>query len=456
MRRVIPLFFSAFAVVFLCECDGSAQSSAPKTLVFDRTSLVPRTDRLIVGVGVHFGIGGDYNYVAGKAAAAIKELGVDSFRDDLPWSSFDQPGLPAGEHGPRKLFDFLKLAAARPLIILGYPNPAKPGGNPPITDPGRSGFADFAARAAAATKSFDPIYEVWNEWNMNAKAVSSPQEWLVGPGEASDPRAAQYYAALARAAIPAIEKSEPGSPILSGAVGMDKDWLWTKAIVEKGALQGATGLSVHLYNQCEPETDKRTATEMIDRLIALQADLSRGKPGGEVPIYVTEVGWPTALRVCVISKQAAADNIAQLLLWSAATPWLKGTWIYQLKDQGQDANEMEHTFGLYDYDYHPKPAACAMKKAMEIIKASKAYRLERPSPATFVLQVSTERGLRLIAWTTSDSDKALLTIAGAVQPKVQRLCNGPVQFDGEIPVGGEPVIIDITGSDSATVLVRSE
>jgi len=26
---------------------------------------------------------------------------------------------------------------------------------------------------------------------------------------------------------------------------------------------------------------------------------------------------------------------------------------YQLKDR--DLNEMDHTFGLYDYDYHPKP-----------------------------------------------------------------------------------------------------
>jgi hypothetical protein len=432
----------------LCNCDGNAQSAGTKPIVFDSTSLTPRTDPLIIGVGIHFGIGGEYNYVADKTAAAIRELGADSFRDDLPWSTFDLPGRPAGDPEPRKLFDFLKLGVARPLIVVGHPNPAIAGGNPPITDAGRAAFADFAARAAMATKSFKPIYEVWNEWNMNAKPVSDPKQWLVGPGEASDPRAAVNYTALAQAAIPAIEKAEPGSTVLSGAVGMDQDWLWTRSIVEDGAINGATALSVHLYNHCDADIGKRTATEMIDRLTLLQASLK--KSAAEMPIYVTEVGWPTALRPCVISKQAAADNIAQFLLWSAATPWLKGAWIYQLKDQGRDPNEMEQNFGVYDYDYRPKPAACAMREATKIIKASRAFRMERPAPGVFIIQVSGEQGLRLVAWTTDEAARTAIAVSGGTI-KAQRLCNGPLPFDGRVAIGPEPVIVDIAGSETVSV-----
>lgn len=426
---------------------NSAEQSPAKTLAFDKSMLITRPDSLTIGVAVHFGIGGEYNYVAEKSAELLRELGADSYRDDLPWNVFDSPGSVPGRYQPKKLFDFMAIASGKPLLVAGYPHPLVPGGNPPLDEAGRKAFSDFFVRAARATQPFQPIYEVWNEWNMNAVAG---RPWLTGAGEASDPRAAVNYAALAKATVAELRRAVPEATLLAGAVGVDPQWQWAKAVVDDGATRDAA-LSVHLYNQCEADLAKRTASEMIDRLQDLQAKIAGNGP--PVPLYVTEFGWPTALKTCVISRQTAADNIAQFLFWSSATPWVKGTWIYQLKDQGTNLDDMESTFGLYDYDYKPKPAACAVRNAIRLIRSAGASRLERPFPDVFVLHLSSETGTRLVAWTGRDAAKATLELpAGS---NAGPLCNGKAgEIAGPLMLGPEPIVIDMSASGPIDVKVR--
>ncbi|MFG1333726.1 cellulase family glycosylhydrolase [Xanthobacter autotrophicus] len=433
------LFLSAFA--------STAKAADVKTLSFSRAPLAARQPPLVIGVGVHFGIGGTFNYVPETTAARIRDLGVDSFRDDLPWPVFDAPGAAIGQPQPARLFRFMTLTQAQPLLILGHSNPAVPGGEKPMNVKGRTAFADFTVRAAAATRPFNPMFEIWNEWNLTG---GQRPPWLTGAGSPSDPRAATHYSALARAAVPSLRAADPKATILSGAAGIDPGWQWTKAIVQDGALEGASGLSVHYYNHCEPDIRTRTATDIVNRLTDLQG-LLRSRTGSDVPIFLTEFGWPTANRPCVISRQAAADNIAQMLLWSAATPWLKGLWVYQLKDQGRDLDELEDNFGLYDYDYNPKPAACAVREAIRLIKAAGSFRLERPFQDLFVLQASTPEGIRLVSWTSRTDTRGILRFRGGEPHRATGLCNPrPAEQANGIAVGPEPVIIDI-GAAQLTV-----
>ncbi|MGF9563039.1 hypothetical protein [Neorhizobium sp. JUb45] len=419
---------------------GVALSADSASTSFDRADLVARPEPLVIGVGVHFGIGGEYNYVAGKTAALIKDMGFASYRDDLAWPAFDQPGAKQGRPEPKQLFDFMKLKAARPLLILGHGNPQVAGGDPPITEAGRKAFADFAARAAAAAEPFDPIYEIWNEWNLTAR-FSLP--FLIGPGKPDDPRAAMHYAALAKAAVPAIAEAALGAPLLVGAVGVDSGWQWTKAVVNDAAIVAPAGLSVHMYNHCEPDVAKRNATELVDRLEDLQKMLS-GKDGKQVPVSVTEFGWPTAKQPCVIDERAQADNIAQFLLWSAATPWMKGAWVYQLKDQGRDKNDLEANFGLFDYDYKPKPAACAVREVIRLVKDAKAFHLSRPMPDVFVLAMDDGSDVRLATWTTRAEIRADMSMPTASAVKAQVLCAAePVADAAHFEIGATPVVVEL-------------
>jgi hypothetical protein len=429
---------------------GVALSADNAAFSISRTDLVARPQPLIMGIGVHFGIGGDFNYVPQKTAALIQEMGFSSYRDDLAWPAYDQPGATAGNPQPKQLFDFMKLHAARPLLILGHSNSAVKDGNPPITEAGRKAFADFAARAAVAAKPFDPIYEIWNEWNLTAK-FSLP--FLVGPGAEGDPRAAMYYTALAKATVPAVAKAVPGSPLMVGAVGVDSGWQWTEAAVDAGAVAAPAQLSVHMYNQCEPDVGKRNATELIDRLGSLQTALS-AKTGQAVPISVTEFGWPTAKQPCVISRQAAADYTAQFLLWSAAQPWVKGAWIYELKDQGRDQNNIEDNFGLFDYDYNPKPAACEVGQVIGMLRQAKSFKLSRPLPDVFVLAIDDGAGMKLATWTTSSETKANLTLAGGAV-KAQPLCGSASgTASATVAIGPTPVIFSVSASSLSAKLSK--
>ena len=439
--RLLAATRGALVAATLCSVAGAAIGAEVKTLSFTPAPQPARPDPLKIGVGVHFGIGGNFNYVPETSAALIRELGVDSFRDDLAWPVFDEPRPDPNVQQPSRLFDFMKLTTARPLLILGHSNPAVAGGVKPMNDAGRAAFADFTVRAAAATKPFNAMFEIWNEWNLTS---GQRPPWLVGAGPALDPRAAVHYAALARASIPPLRAAEPGALILSGAAGVDPGWSWTRAIVRDGALEGASGLSVHVYNHCEPDIARRNATDVIDHLEAAQG-LLRTQTGKVVPLYLTEFGWPTARQPCVISRQAAADYIAQVLLWSAATPWLKGAWVYQLKDQGRSPDELEDNFGLYDFDYKPKPAACAVREAVKLIRTAGTFRIERPFRDLFILRAATPEGLRLVAWTTRTERTGTLRLAQGQPRRAAALCNPlpPGPDARTINVGPEPVVVDI-------------
>jgi hypothetical protein len=415
-------------------------SSGPRAIAIGEP-VSARSDALIVGASVHFGIGGEYGYDPQRSAAAIHDLGLTSYRDDLGWRPFQDPAEGRPGQRPRKLYGFMQEKAARPLLVIGHPNPLVPGGDPPISAAAQDSFATFARDAAIAMKPFDPMYEIWNEWNMNAVRG---QPWLVGPGDPSDPRAAVHYAELAKKASGEIAKASPGSTILVGAVGIDNDWSWTKAMVGMGGLENASGLSVHLYNHCVADQSKRTATEMIDRLADLQKFLRTRSNGADYPVYVTEFGWPTIETQCIITPDAAAANIAQFILWASATPWLKGAWIYELKNSHQDPKDLESGFGIYDYNYAPKPAACMTKESVQLIQSAKSIRLYRPTADIFLLQLTQQAGSTVVAWATPGSHATLSLPVDKKQSKVRMLCGSAVAGQ-TVDVGAIPVIISDAG-----------
>ncbi len=415
----------------------STSSPGPLRALLDGP-LSPRPVPLILGVGVHFGIGGEYNYDPTLTAQAINTVGASSFRDDLTWSGFKGAGMAApGSMRPRQAA-FLAATKARPLFILDHPNPAIGGDGVPITDAGRAAFASFAGDAARQTARRNPIYEIWNEWNLNAAPAMGK---LIGPAAPGDPRGGASYAQLAAKATAAIRATQPGATILAGAAGTDEGWHWVRAVAGGGGLRGADGLSVHYYNHCaRPES--RTAAEAIGKIRALHAAMPNRR-GRATPIYVTEIGWPTTRGgSCDIARNDSGDNIAQFLLWSAATPWVRGVWIYQLKDQGQRPNEIEDNFGLFTYDYKPKPGACMVRDVSRLIAGAKSWRVDQPQPGLTVVRMDDGRSRKLIAWTDRASQNAQLVLDGAPMP-YRTVCAPDGPRDTTIPIGSRPVIVSL-------------
>jgi len=438
--KLVRLAQTLFVLGTVSFCYGAE----PVSVTLDNTSLVERKTPLLTGVGVHFGIGGERGYIPSKTVEALTELGVDSFRDDITWNSFDPNGNGTGNKSPR-LFNFLRMAPQRPLLIIGQSNPKIPQANPPVTDEGRRRFDAFVADVMQATAQFHPIFEIWNEWNLS---VAKLPKKLVGPGDGVDPRAAVNYARLASSAVAAAQAANPSAQVIYGGVGEDPDWKWLRAMVAEAKLSPKQPLSIHLYNHCAPPK-RRTATEMVDRLNQLQSIL--GRQQNPQPILVTEFGWPNSDGQCGgVPEKVVADNAAQFLLWASATPWMTGAWIYELKDSGRDKADREQSFGIFDFDYRPKPVACSVREAIKLIKSSKRFKLMRPTTDLFVLQLESQDGLRFVTWHTSLSQDSKLYVDGSVTARP--LCGTETTSQsGAINVSSVPTVIELRGENHAAL-----
>lgn len=408
----------------------------------DPSKLETRSAPMILGVGTHFGIGGEYGYDPVLSAQKIRELGFDSFRDDFSWEA-SQPSGPGDAVAPvDRLRVFMNLTNAQPLLILTGHHSRVDGGKAPLTGEARQHFAHFTSLAVRSTAKWRPMFEIWNEWNLTAERKEG---FLKGEGDASDPRAAVHYAPLAKVATAAAKAVDPAAPVLIGADAIDADWGWITSVVRRGGDAGADGISVHLYNHCERLASDRSARQAIDALQALH-DKLKAMNNREPRIYVTEVGWPTITgQGCVIDRKVAAQNFAQFILWSAAKPWVKGIWLYQLKDQGRDANELEHNFGLYDYDYRPKPAVCAVREAAALARGARGWRISRPNSDFFLAMADMPGGPRLIAWTSDESKRGKILLPDGRAASYSVLCSGVRANGGAIDVGAMPVVIDLAG-----------
>ena len=126
----------------------------------------------------------------------------------------------------------------------------------------------------------------------------------------------------------------------------------------------------------------------------------------------------------------------------AATPWMKGAWVYQMKDQGQDPAALEDNFGLYDYAYAPKPAACATREAIRVIRAAGPMKLEQPPPGLFVIETTTSAGRQLIAWTSQDNSSATFELPGGTEAEFAPLCQQGAKSN-RIRLGPTPVVINL-------------
>lgn len=427
----------------------AAQNGA-RTIQVVRNAMKARETRYIGGVQTHFAYAKSANYQVERTAKLVNELGFNSFRDDVYWNAFAPNWDLSGAHLPKELTEFWDKVSAKPLMIVNNGNAYIPGASPPVTEGGRAAFGSFAQRVANVTSHKSAMFEIWNEWNMNAVLG---RERLKGAGGANDPRASVNYAPLAVTASKSIRDKNPKATILIAASGDDEGWEWTKDVIRRGGLQYASGLSVHMYNHCTAP-QLRNATEFADRLDNLRSEMVK-LPGGEKPLYITEWGWPTGTNVCSVSEKNLADNVGQFLIYTAGTPWIAGTWYYELKDSGKNRADIQDNFGLYAYDVGAKSAACTARESMALINSAEAMEVERPYPNVFVAKIRVIWGTQIVAWTTSSNHSGSITIGGKFDFSARPMCGNkiPTSATRTIALGPTPTVVSIVSKDNFPITV---
>ncbi len=291
------------------------------------------------------------------ASNAMFELGVQSVRVDAPWASievargrYEIPGWlesavnTAREHG------------VQPLLILAYGHPSY-GTDKPRTDAAIAAFAAYASFVAKHFAGRVHWFDLWNEWDAHTGRTT--------PGSADD------YVALARRVYPAIKAANPDAVVLSGGItsfGLAQGWM--ERFFALGGAAFVDGVSLHPYNfeQRTANTPEAAIAE-LDRVHVLA--VSAGHP---LPIYVTEIGYPTYTGRGGVSRETAAAYLARFMLLASTRPYVAGVWWYCLRDQGADATNKEHNFGVLDSALHVKPAADALRSVGALLAAVGRFR----------------------------------------------------------------------------------
>jgi hypothetical protein len=203
---------------------------------------------------------------------AIARAGVRVYRDEISWGAVEP------EKGALTIPDWCRAYIQEgtrhnlePLIIADYANRHYDGGDFPTSDEARAGFARYAGTLARELQPDLQYIEVWNEW-CGGCGMGHP-----GPAEG--------YAPLYRQAAQAIREANPEATVIG--IGGEWDGKSFPQMMADGAGAAMDAFSIHPYHY-----PRLAGPWLRNHLLtaSAEAETAAGKP---VPLWITEVGWPT-------------------------------------------------------------------------------------------------------------------------------------------------------------------
>ena len=337
----------------------------------------------VVGVCAHEMHKGD---PSGRAYAMMRDAGITSVRTDAHWAYVErQPNQLKIEPSWQR---YLKETARHGLstqFILGYGNQHHGDGEKPRSEPVRAAYNRYVDFVTENLKGQVAYYEIWNEWD-----VEDPR----------DPAFTQDYARLIADAAGIIRQRDPAATVLAGAVtsqGIESGF--ALRLLENGLMQSVDGLSLHPYVHCRGWR-RNTPEAWIDWMAEVDKELTRAA-GRPVPLYLTEMAWPSHQGACGIDETLQAAYLARAFFLARTLPNIKGMWWYDFRNDGTDKTEREHNFGLVRQDFTPKPAYPVLAAISEIV-SQYAYlgRLENIANDVVMLRFARGEDELLVAWST--------------------------------------------------------
>ncbi|MEB0042409.1 MULTISPECIES: cellulase family glycosylhydrolase [unclassified Pseudomonas] len=375
----------------------------------------------------------------------IADAGITSVRDDALWSTVEPR---RGQlHIDSVWLNYLSETKARrisPLLVLGYGNPSYDDNSKPRDPQIRRAFTNYAKFVSHRLGNSAGYYEIWNEWD----------------GEKSgDAALSTDYAVLVTETAQRIRSQNKQVKILAGAVtskGIDMGF--ADRLIEADVLSKVDGLSLHPSVYCR-NAERHTPEHWIAWLRDVDANLKSiaNKP---VPLYLTEMGWPSNNGKCGVDERTQAAYLARSFFLGRTLPDIKGMWWYDLINEGTDRNEIKQNFGLLEQNLRPKPAYQTLKAISPTVREFH-YEAEksRETDTHYLLRFSKGSEQILVAWSISGGQMAHVEASslqhGNVQlidtaePEKGRVDSGsPWKCDdsrcsAEIPINEFPKIISL-------------
>ncbi|MGZ8899526.1 MAG: hypothetical protein ACXW3Z_05470 [Limisphaerales bacterium] len=203
----------------------------------------------------------------------------------------------------------------------------------------------------------------------------------------------QQYITLALATCRSVRDADPEALIVGPATS-ELPLEFLESFFKSGVLEYLAAVSVHPYrNYSKPP---ETALQDYEKLRAL---IDRYTPEGKnkLPILSGEWGYASHAKGVALEVQANFVVRQQLVNLFAGVP--VSIW-YDWKNDGPDANEREHNFGLVTHELAPKPAYVALKTMTTELRSLRiTRRMSIGAQDAFVLLLANaDRKQRLAAW----------------------------------------------------------
>lgn len=355
----------------------------------------------VIGVSVH--LANDRSTLP-RQLSLIEQTGADSIRADVHWSDVEtERGHFVMPPGVDDLVTEALKEGVQPLLILDYGNSLYDSGDKPISPVALSAFARYAVFTVQHFKGRVHMYEMWNEWDdtTGGSRRGTPQE----------------YARFLRAVYPAVKASDRSAIFIAGAISVG-GLEFLSAMLSAGASGFFDALSIHSYNFSK---HTRTADGWAQDMLTTEAVIHRHTGGRDIPLYVTEMGWPTYRGPGGSSPQEAATLLAQMFLLARTMTFLRGVWWYNFRDDGWDRSNMQDTFGLVDPNLTPKPAFAALKAVAPVVR--EAWAVEDlstgiPSLHALIFRLHGDKQV-LAVWSRSQTGVIGADVSGARLYEIQ-------------------------------------
>jgi hypothetical protein len=286
---------------------------------------------------------------------AVSATGATWLRVLVDWNKIEPT---KGEYDWGYLDGIVSAAGAHNLKVLGVITYTAQWARPPDTyytfpavNP--ADYGDFATAVVQRYADRVSHWELWNEPNLPVFVG-----WL--------PHAAPQYAALVKAAYPAIKAVQPDSTVILAGLcrqpASETPPEFLQLMYDEG-LQGffdAAAAHPYVFPGGLAADTRSGWSDMIK-----MRDIMVAHGDGDKKIWLTELGAPTSDPAGVgVSQEEQAKQITEVLAAAAKLPFSGPAFIYSIRDTDTSSrdNKERNMGALLTSDWQPKVAAAALAR----------------------------------------------------------------------------------------------
>ncbi len=195
-------------------------------------------------------------------------------------------------------------------------------------------------------------YNLTNEWDAQAGGTTSLD--------------ADEYVSLSRDVFPWLKAIDSGIVVMSGGIsdkGIRERLI--ERLLDLRGLQLVDAISIHPYVWSHRSRPNPEAA--LDNFDYVESVARAANGGKEVPLYITEIVWPTHAGRFGLNDDEASWFLRPYFIHAASRTYVRWSFWYWQQDQGDDPTKMEHRFGFFGRPERLWPAAREFRRIVDLL-----------------------------------------------------------------------------------------